>query len=36
LPGSESTRRPEHDEDIDAESVFSKLKSLKSNTTDDE
>ena len=36
LPSSEGNRRPEHDEDIDAESVFSKLKSLKSNTSDDE
>ena len=36
FPSSEGNRRPEHDEDIDAESVFSKLKSLKSNTTDDE
>jgi hypothetical protein len=35
LPG-EATRRPEHDEEIDADSVFSKLKSLKSDTSDDE
>ena len=30
--GLDESRRPEHDEHLDAESVFAKLKSLKSNT----
>ena len=36
LPGSDATRRPEQDEEIDAESVFAKLKSLKSDTADED
>ena len=36
LPGSEAGRRPEQDEEIDAESVFAKLKSLKSDTADED
>ena len=37
LPAGDATHRPEHDEEIDADSVFAKLKSLKSDaTTDDE
>ncbi|MBN9306076.1 MAG: cytoplasmic protein [Devosia sp. 67-54] len=36
LPGSDANRRPEQDEEIDAESVFAKLKSLKSDTADED
>ena len=36
LPGSDAARRAEHDEEIDAESVFAKLKSLKSDTADED
>jgi hypothetical protein len=34
LPGPDESRRPEHDEDLDADSVFSKLKSLKNDSAD--
>ncbi len=34
-PADGDTHRPERDEDIDADSVFSKLKSLKGNNADD-
>jgi hypothetical protein len=34
LPGPDESRRPEHDEELDADSVFAKLKSLKSDTAD--
>jgi hypothetical protein len=36
LQQSDETRRPEHDEDIDADSVFAKLKSLKNDVPADE
>ena len=36
LQSGDEQRRPEHDEEIDADSVFAKLKSLKSNTADDD
>ena len=37
LPNGDATHRPEHDEEIDADSVFAKLKSLnpETNTEDD-
>jgi len=34
LPGPDEARRPEHDEGIDADAVFSKLKSLKNDNAD--
>jgi len=36
LQQSDETRRPEHDEDIDAESVFARLKSLKNDVPADD
>jgi hypothetical protein len=36
LPNPDSPRRPEHDEEIDADSVFAKLKSLKPDTADND
>jgi len=36
VPSSDESRRPEQDEDIDADSVFAKLKSLKSDSADRE
>jgi hypothetical protein len=34
LPAPDEARRPEHDEELDADSVFAKLKSLKPDTAD--
>jgi hypothetical protein len=36
VPSNDESRRPEQDEDIDADSVFAKLKSLKSDSADRE